>query len=240
MGHCRPAGLTTGDSALKRSGPTLFEGVTLARVKNESVRQAILTSAASQIAMTSYMDTTVAKIAKGAGIAPSNVYVYFESKLQIYFTIYQPWFQSQISALERAVSRAKTPEKKIRRLVHGLLNDIADDKTGYTSALMEGLAIVMPKDKYKPDLLHWAEDRIAQMACEAIDGHTPEDPRLRAFARLLMLTFDGVAMRVKSMRAANQNSTDMSDVEDALVAMLIADAGQASRRKAPPSRVPAA
>lgn len=199
----------------------LFEGAVLARVKNESVRQAILTSAASQIAMTSYMDTTVAKIAKGAGIAPSNVYVYFESKLQIYFTIYEPWFRSQIAALERAVSRAKTPEKKIQHLVHGLLDGIADDKTGYTSALMEGLAIVMPKDKYKPDLLHWAEKKIVQIVSDAIDGYTPEDARLLAFARLLMLTFDGVALRVKAVRAGSQDSTDITDVEQALVAMLL-------------------
>lgn len=193
----------------------------MARVKNESVRQAILTSAASQIAMTSYMDTTVAKIAKGAGIAPSNVYVYFESKLQIYFTIYTPWFETQVLALERAVARLKTPERKIRRLVGGLLNDIADDKTGYTSALMEGLAIVMPKDKYKPDLLHWAENKIVQIVCDALEGYTPQDARLRAFAQLLMLTFDGVAMRVKSQRAANESTANMSDVEDALVGMLI-------------------
>lgn len=194
----------------------------MARVKNESVRQAILTSAASQIAMTSYMDTTVAKIAKGAGIAPSNVYVYFESKLQIYFSIYTPWFETQVLALERAVARLKTPERKIQRLVSGLLNDIADDKTGYTSALMEGLAIVMPKDKYKPDLLHWAENKIVQIVCDALDGYTPQDPRLRAFAHLLMLTFDGVAMRVKSQRAANESTADTADVEDALVGMLIA------------------
>nr|WP_145994343.1 TetR/AcrR family transcriptional regulator [Mesorhizobium loti] len=194
----------------------------MARVKNETVRQAILTSAASQIAMTSYMDTTVAKIAKGAGIAPSNVYVYFESKLQIYFTIYTPWFETQVLALERAVARLKTPERKIQRLVSGLLNDIADDKTGYTSALMEGLAIVMPKDKYKPDLLHWAENKIVQIVCDALEGYTPQDPRLRAFAHLLMLTFDGVAMRVKSQRAANESTTSTADVEEALVGMLIA------------------
>jgi len=193
----------------------------LARVKSETVRQAILTSAASQIAMTSYMDTTVAKIAKGAGIAPSNVYVYFESKLQIYFSIYTPWFETQVLALERAVARLKTPERKIQRLVSGLLNDIADDKTGYTSALMEGLAIVMPKDKYKPDLLHWAENKIVQIVCDALDGYTPQDPRLRAFAHLLMLTFDGVAMRVKSQRAANESTANRVDVEDALVGMLI-------------------
>lgn len=193
----------------------------MARVKSETVRQAILTSAASQIAMTSYMDTTVAKIAKGAGIAPSNVYVYFESKLQIYFSIYTPWFETQVLALERAVARLKTPERKIQRLVSGLLNDIADDKTGYTSALMEGLAIVMPKDKYKPDLLHWAENKIVQIVCDALDGYTPQDPRLRAFAHLLMLTFDGVAMRVKSQRAANESTANRVDVEDALVGMLI-------------------
>lgn len=221
MEHSRFSILPVSNFALKRGSVQIVQGAVLARVKNEAVRQAILTSTASQIAMTSYMDTTVAKIAKGAGIAPSNVYVYFESKLQIYFSIYGPWFQSQVAALERAVSRCKTPEKKIQRLVHGLLNDIADDKTGYTSALMEGLAIVMPKDKYKPDSLRWAEDKIVQIVCDAIEGYTPEDPRLRAFAHLLMLTFDGVALRVKALRAINEDRSSMNDVEETLVEMLL-------------------
>lgn len=193
----------------------------MARVKNEAVRQAILNAAASQIAQTSYMDTTIAKIAKGAGIVPSNVYIYFESKLQIYFEIYGQWLRSQMARLERAVARSATPEDKMRRLVHGLLFDMADDQTGYTSALMEALAIVSPKDKYDPKLLGWTESKIVEIVCSSLDGVDATDPRLRGAVHLLMLTFDGVALRVKALRAFDQTDATMGDVENTLIEMLL-------------------
>src|SRR6202165_3345074 len=48
-----------------------------------------------------------------AGTAPSNVYVYFASKLEIVLAIYEPWFKRKILALEKAVAKKKTREQKI-------------------------------------------------------------------------------------------------------------------------------
>ena len=126
-----------------------------------------------------------------------------------------------MTKLERAVKRVKTPEDKMRRLVHGLLVDIADDRTGYTSALMEGLAIVLPKDKYDPQLLKWAESKIVEIVCSSLEGASAADPRLRGIVHLLMLTFDGVALRVKALRAFDQTDAAMIDVENVLVEMLL-------------------
>ncbi|QXH43272.1 TetR/AcrR family transcriptional regulator [Pseudomonas sessilinigenes] len=193
----------------------------MARVKSGEVRQAILDSAAKQIAMSSYMDTTVAKIAKGAGIVPSNVYIYFDSKLQIYLEIYGQWLQEQMEMLDSRVARARTPRTRVQRLVHGLLVDIVDDATGYTSALMEGLAVVQAKDHYSPDLLLWTEARIIQIISTSLDGYDSDDPRLRAAVHLLMLTFDGMAMRMKALRSFNQHDPVMPEVERAMVDLLL-------------------
>lgn len=202
----------------------------MARVKNEAVRDAILASAASEISAAGYLDTTIGKIARGAGIAPSNVYVYFASKLEIYFAIYETWFKAQFVSLERAVMRQPTPEARIRRLIKGLLHDIAEDRSRYSAALMEALASVQPKDEYRPYLLNWAEDRIAGIIGRATGRVREEDdPRLRAFARLLMLTFDGIALRVKAMGADRDRQDAMQDVE-AMLSMLILDAGDGPAR----------
>ena len=201
----------------------------MARVKSEAVREAILASAASEISAASYLDTTIGKIAKGAGIAPSNVYVYFASKLEIYFAIYETWFKAQFVTLERAVMRQPTPQARIRRLIKGLLHDIAEDRTRYTAALMEALASVQPKDEYRPDLLNWAEDRIAGIICRAMrEAYGEDDPRLRAFARLLMLTFDGIALRVKALGADRDRKGAMVEVETMLAALILdGEAGSA-------------
>ncbi|HEV7247804.1 MAG TPA: TetR/AcrR family transcriptional regulator [Shinella sp.] len=190
-----------------------WRGAALVRLKSEAVREAILASAAKEISANGYLDTTIGRIAKGAGIAPSNVYVYFESKLQIYFTIYEPWFKTQFAVLERTVSKQSTRQKKINALVQGILRDIADDKTGYTAALMEALAAVKPKDKYRPDLLAWAEERIEDIVVQSIGGYHHGHPDLKAFAHLMMLTFDGSALRAKILRANAQEDKTMEAVE---------------------------
>lgn len=192
----------------------------MVRVKSEAVREAILASAATEISANGYLDTTIGRIAKGAGIAPSNVYVYFVSKLEIYFAIYDPWFKDQFLALERRVKRQPTRDKKIRHLVQGILRDIAIDQTGYTAALMEALAAIKPKDKYRPDLLTWAEDKIEQIVLKSVGGYEAGDSRLKAFAHLLMLTFDGTALRVKALRANAQEDGTMDAVEDMLMEII--------------------
>jgi AcrR family transcriptional regulator len=173
----------------------LLEVSVLARVKSEAVRKAILSAAVTEFSEKGYLKTTVNSIASGAGTAPSNVYVYFASKLEIVLAIYEPWFRQQILSLEKAVAKKKTREQKIRCLVEGLLRDIADDEAGYTSTLIAALATTTPPDGYRPDLLLWAEDRIASMIgggnCE---GGTNEG-QLGSLARMLMLVFDGVAVR---------------------------------------------
>jgi AcrR family transcriptional regulator len=166
----------------------------LARVKSEAVRKAILSAATSEFSKKGYLKTTVNSIAKGAGTAPSNVYVYFASKLEIVLAIYEPWFKRKILELEKAVARKRMPEQKISCLVEGLLRDIADDKTGYTATLIAALATATPPVGYRPDLLLWAEERIAAMIGGAFCEGS-KDRHLPSLARLLMLVFDGVAVR---------------------------------------------
>lgn len=166
----------------------------LARVKSDAVREAILSAATREFSRKGYLKTTVNSIARGAGTAPSNVYVYYASKLEIVLAIYEPWFKERIRKLEKAVQRKRTPEQKILCLMEGLLRDIGDDETGYTATLIAALATATPPLGYHPDLLLWAEERIAAMIGEACSSDG-KDPRLPSLARMLMLVFDGIAVR---------------------------------------------
>ena len=42
----------------------------------------------------------VADIAQEAGVSPGNVYIYFQSKLEILYAIYDPWLRARIESLE--------------------------------------------------------------------------------------------------------------------------------------------
>ena len=55
----------------------------MARLKNEKMRDSILLSAENLFSEHGYMGTTMSQIAKKAGTATSNVYVYYPSKIEV-------------------------------------------------------------------------------------------------------------------------------------------------------------
>jgi AcrR family transcriptional regulator len=163
----------------------------LGRVKSEIMRNAILEAARRQFSKNGYVKTTINMIAKAAGTAPSNVYVYFGSKLEIALAIYEPWFKNQILALEKVVAKKRGPKQKLACLVEGLLRNVANDKRGRTATLMAAFATATPPDGYRPDLLIWGERRLAAMIEDILGG----GQKPLSFARMLMVIFDGVAIR---------------------------------------------
>ncbi|MGZ5843227.1 MAG: TetR/AcrR family transcriptional regulator, partial [Xanthobacteraceae bacterium] len=55
----------------------------MAQIKKKEIRHAILDAAYKLFSKRGYSDTNIANIARTAGVAPANVYVYFPSKLEI-------------------------------------------------------------------------------------------------------------------------------------------------------------
>jgi len=66
--------------------------------KKPEVREAILAAAFRLFARRGYAATMVADIAREAGVSPGNVYIYFRSKLEILYAIYDPWLRARIEA----------------------------------------------------------------------------------------------------------------------------------------------
>jgi AcrR family transcriptional regulator len=56
-----------------------------------------------------YARAKVNQIAKRSGMAASNVYVYFKSKLEIMLAGYEPWLREQNERLPRDVARMRSP-----------------------------------------------------------------------------------------------------------------------------------
>lgn len=83
----------------------------MAQVKKAEVRESIHAAAASLFTEHGYARATINLIANAAGMAPSNVHVYFESKLAIMFAIYEPWFRQHLDDLEQEVAALKSPEE---------------------------------------------------------------------------------------------------------------------------------
>lgn len=195
----------------------------MARVKSEKMRESITLAAEQLFAEHGYIGTTISRIAKTAGTATSNVYVYYPSKIEIAFAVFDPWLRRKIAELEEQVAARDTPRDQLETLVRGLLDGIAADGSGRTLTLVQALATAKKSDQYSPDLLYWTESKILDMIMRALpDGDRDAQ---KALAHLLMLSFDGVALR-QNLRGTQE--TDDSAVRSIMCVLL--DRGAMSQK----------
>ncbi|WP_158970408.1 TetR/AcrR family transcriptional regulator [Chachezhania sediminis] len=165
----------------------------MARPKSEQVRQAILDAAHQLFMEKGYTATTIGAIARQAGTAQSNVYVYFQSKFDIGFAVFDPWMRQKVTELEEKVGSVSDPQDRLHTLVEGLLHGIASDPSGQTMTLVQVLATVKPSDEYDPELLMWTLERIREMIGDILPGASPAEHDV--LTQALMLSFDGIALR---------------------------------------------
>ncbi|WP_043769251.1 TetR/AcrR family transcriptional regulator [Roseivivax isoporae] len=186
----------------------------MARQKSEQVRKAIMEAAHRLFMEKGYIATTISSIARAAGTSQSNVYVYFASKFEIAFAVFDPWLRAKVAELEEQVMAQDTPEACLRSLIDGLLHGIAADRSGQTLTLVQALATAKPGDEYNPDLLIWTMSRIHNMIGGALPGSDPAERE--ALTHSLMLAFDGIALRQNLRRGEIEDSLSV----DALYMMV--------------------
>lgn len=166
----------------------------MAQIKKADVRANILRSARDEFSDRGFAATTMRGIAERAGISASNVYVYFPSKLDLLFAIYDPWWREQIAELEAAAAAIPDRRKRLRLVLSTLWKTLPSAERGVGNIFIEGLAVSGREGTYSRDLLHWTEKRISEL----IRGCLPEERRDQfedtALAHILFMAFDGFAI----------------------------------------------
>ncbi|MGY6534208.1 MAG: TetR/AcrR family transcriptional regulator [Pararhodobacter sp.] len=172
----------------------------MAQVKKTEVRDAILRAAFELFVEKDYARTTVAEIARRAGVSQSNIYVYFSSKLEILWAVMSPWLFRQFELLELELSHITEPQARIERLLMALWGDIPAADNCLAVNLIQGLALTQPGDRYSRDLLRFLETRVTRILRDSLP---PERWHLLegddAMAHLIFMAFDGFVLgaRVK-------------------------------------------
>ena len=92
----------------------------MAQTKKTEIRQAILDAAYELFSKRGYSDTNITDIARSAGVAPANLYVYFRSKLDILLSIYDPWLTKQFDEMQKSLRRVRAPRQRLRKILDGV------------------------------------------------------------------------------------------------------------------------
>lgn len=169
----------------------------MAQVKKAEVQDAILAAAYELFQLKGYSGTSIGEIARLAGVSASNIYVYFSSKLDILFSLYEPWLQVRLERLSRDVPEIEAPEDRLRFILTVLWKDIPAEDNGFANNLMQALSTATADEGYDRSLLIWAEDRVAKLVRDCLPPDRAAGLDASDLAHLLFMAFDGFAMNHK-------------------------------------------
>ncbi len=95
---------------------------------NGHKRERILDAAVVEIAQHGYYHTTVAMIARRAGVADGTIYLYFHSKEEILVSIFDRAMDRFIAQGRQEVEQQADPLSKLRDIVELHLNLVSEDR----------------------------------------------------------------------------------------------------------------
>lgn len=168
------------------------QGSNVAQIKKKEIRRAILDAAYKLFSKRGYSDTNIANIARTAGVAPANVYVYFPSKLEILFSIYEPWLTKQFDALEKSLQRTTDPRQRLRKILSTLWREIPSADNGFANNMMQAISAANGRDGYSPSLRLAVEARLARLLEDCLPA--TDRKNARDIASIMLMAFDGYAL----------------------------------------------
>ena len=165
----------------------------MSQTKKEGVRDAILAAAFRLFSEHGYIDTSIPAIAREAEISTANVYVYFKSKLDILYTLYEPWLTERLDRMDRTLRRVKDPRERFQRLLAVLWRELPRESNGFANNVMQAVSTTTGGDEYSPHLRELFQSRVAAWVASSLGVSTAESMTL---AGVLLMAFDGFAMNV--------------------------------------------
>jgi len=167
----------------------------MAQVKKARVRDAIVESAYTLFRKQSYLGTSVADIGRTAGIAPSNVYVYFNSKFEIFYAVYEPWLNRRLARLERELASIERADKRLLHIVRTIWIDLPVEDNGFANNLMQAVSTTDKDEPFRSDLLSRSETALSDLLRRALPARRQALVENDRLAHIILMAFDGFVVR---------------------------------------------
>ena len=204
----------------------------MVQVKKTEVREAILKSAFRLFKRRGYVTTTTAQIAAGAKVSESNLYIYFRSKFEILFALCEPWMRRRIERLEQQLAKEPDARCRLQIILSTLWRRMPSEDNGFMNSLMQALATTARREGYRPNLLHWTEERIAALIMDCLPQTRRSELSRGEFAHLLMMAQDGFVLN----RHLNPDSICSDETVDLICDLLIGNGSRSSTARSVATR----
>ena len=189
----------------------------MAQQKKAAVREAILEGAFQLFSRHGYAATTLAAIARSAEVSQGNIYIYFGSKLEILYAIYDPWLRARIDRLESELAEIRSPANRLKRLLEALWRDIPAEENGFLNNIMQAITLTDPREGYRSTLVQWLEQRIEGVVMQALPLARRRRLARARIAHVIIMAFDGFAIH----RHLHPEENPIGDATIAVVASIL-------------------
>jgi len=170
----------------------------VAQVKKADVRERIFDAARRLFRERGYQKAQIADIAALAGVAPSNIYNYYESKVHLFYEVYTPMLISRLSRLKREVEQRSHPREKVVHILMTLWHDLPEEDNHFSRNLMQAI-VTAPEGVEKPHaLFEWSEEYLRGLLEESLPEHRRGLMRDSSLPFLLWMAFDGFSVNAKA------------------------------------------
>lgn len=189
----------------------------MAQVKKTEIRDAIIENAYRLFRSQGYLGTSMADIGRAAGVAPSNIYVYFDSKFEIFYAVYEPWLKQRLARLERQLAKIGEPDKRIRRILEAIWLDLPSEDNGFANNLMQAVSTAGRDEKYRSDLLSRCESILSELLRKSLPDSRAGIVENGRLAHILLMAFDGFVVRYH-LGAVRKDMKEIIEIMNGLIA----------------------
>ncbi len=144
-------------------------------------REKILLAAQELFSEKGFHETTVEEIAKEAGVAKGTVYIYFDSKEQIFEQVVKSGFTELTRLIEKQIENiSSNPLKKIQLIIEAFINYFNTNRSLFRPLMIGEIELKSHRAQHKKHIENYVKNvrRLAEIMEEAINmGYfKPIDP----------------------------------------------------------------
>lgn len=187
------------------------------QTKKDDVRTSILDAAEALFEESGYTQTSMAAIARHAGLSVSNIYVYFPSKIAVVFAIFEPWLEDAMDQMMKRARSKPSPEERIEYILKGLWRDIPQARGNFFNVFIEAISTTDEEHGYKPSMLKMMRNRLSNAISENLSPDRKHSYDVDALAHILVMAFDGFVINAHLSPKARCNAHMIETMRDLII-----------------------